>query len=209
MLEQRSSEWFEMRKGRFTASDISRLLGKETLKKTKDSIDNFAFEKALEVVYGLDEDDDLVSFDMQRGIDLEPLAFNKFKELKSLEFIDVNNCIFFPFGSSAGASPDGLVGMDSILEIKAPRRNKFFKLVANGINVVDFKYIAQMQMQMLCTNSKKAYFFNYLIENGKEYWHEIIIERDECMIDLIKERIKLANEIKLNYISKLIENKQY
>ena len=115
MLEQRSNEWFEMRKGRFTASDIVRLLGKETLKKTKDSIDNFAFEKALEVVYGLDEEDDLVSFDMQRGIDLEPLAFDKFKGIKSLEFIDVENCVFFPFGSDAGASPDGLVGKDAIL----------------------------------------------------------------------------------------------
>jgi len=111
--------------------------------------------------------------------------------------------VFFPFGESAGASPDGLVNDDSILEIKAPRRNKFFKLVANGIDVVDSKYIAQMQMQMLCTNSNRAYFFNYLIENGKEYWHEIIIERDEAMIDLIKERIKIATKIKLEYIHKL------
>lgn len=209
MLEQRSSEWFEMRKGRFTASDISRLLGKETLAKTKQSIDTFAFEKAVELTYGLDEDDDYISPDMQRGIEQEPLAFDKFKSIKELEFINVENCVFFPYGKHAGASPDGLVGDDAILEIKCPRRNKFFKLVANGINEVDTKYIAQMQMQMLCTKSKRAHFFNYLIDNGKEYWHEIIIERNEEMIDLIKERIEIGADIKLQYISKLKSNKQY
>jgi len=203
---QRSDEWFEMRKGRFTASEINKLLGVKGLGLTGET---YAFEKAVESVYGLSDDENFVTFDMQRGIDQEPLAFAKFKELKALEFIDVQECVFFPFGEHAGASPDGLVGTDAILEIKCPKRNKFFKLVANGESEIDKNYIAQMQHQMLCTNSNKAHFFNYLIENGKEYWHEIIIERDEEMVELIKERIKLATEIKLNYISKLKLNKQY
>jgi len=208
-MEQRSEQWFEMRKGRFTASDIVRLLGKETLAKTKQSIDTFAFEKAIETVYGLDEEDDFISFDMQRGIDQEPLAFAKFKSIKELDFLKVEECVFFPFGEHAGASPDGLVGNDAILEIKNPRRAKFFKTVANGISEVEPKYIAQMQMQMLCTNSDKGYFFNYLIDNGKKYWHEIEVERDEEMIELIKERIVIATKIKLEYIEKLNNNKQY
>ncbi len=207
-MEQRSNEWFSMREGRFTASDISRLLGKEGLKMTNQSIDTFAFEKAVEVVFGRDEEE-IISFDMQRGVELEPLAFAKFKSIKELEFIDVQECVFFPFGEHAGASPDGLVGKDAILEIKCPRRNKFFNIVANGIDVVDAKYIAQMNMQINCTNSKRAHFFNYFLENGIEYWHEIIIERDEAMIDLIKERIILATEIKLDYINKLNKNKQF
>lgn len=207
---QRSDEWFEIRKGRFTASDIVRLLGKETLKSTKQSIDSYAFEKAVEVVYGLeDTEDEFLSKDLQRGIEQEPLAFDKFKELKQLDFLDVKECVFFPYGEHAGASPDGLVDDDAILEIKCPRRNKFYKILANGESEIDFKYIAQMQHQMLCTKSKRAHFFNYLIDNGKEYWHEIIIERDEEMIDLIKERIKQATEIKKDYIKKLINNKQF
>ena len=169
---------------------------------------SYVIDKAIEQLYG-EMEETFTSYDMQRGIDQEPLAFAKFKELKALEFIDVQECVFFPFGEHAGASPDGLVGTDAILEIKCPKRNKFFKLVANGESEIDNNYIAQMQHQMLCTNSNRAYFFNYLIENGKEYWHEIIIERDEVMIELIKERIKLATEIKLNYISKLKLNKQY
>lgn len=205
---QRTDEWFELRRGRFTASQISRLLGKETLQRTKDSVENYAFEKAVESIYGHLEDD-FISYDMQRGIELEPLAFNRFKELKAFEFIDVEQCVFYPFGSHAGASPDGIVRDNSILEIKCPKRNKFFKIIANGIDEVDASYIAQMQMQMMCTNTDKAYFFNYYIEDGIEFWHELIIQRDDAMIELIKERIIQATDIKLDYINKINNNKQF
>lgn len=205
---QRSEEWFKIKDGRFSASDIVRLLGKEGLKRTNDSIDNYAFEKAVQVVYGREEEPEYLPEDLKRGIEQEPLAFDRFKSIKELDFMQVEECFFFPFGDHAGASPDGLVNKDAILEIKCPRRNKFFKYVANGAKEIDSKYIAQMQMQMLCTNSIRAHFFNYLIDNGKEYWYEIIIERDEVMIQLIKDRLKIATKIKLDYIEKLRNNIQ-
>jgi len=203
---QRSEEWFEMRKGRFTSSEIYKLLGIKGLGLTGES---YIFDKAIESVYGLYTENDFITFDMQRGIDLEPLAFAKFKELKSLDFIDVQECLFFPYGEHSGSSPDGLVGDDAILEIKCPKRTKFFRIVANGYDEIDKQYIAQMQHQMMCTNSNKAHFFNYLIDNGKEYWHEIIIERDEKMIELMKKRIDIAIELKKEYIKKILNNKQY
>ena len=203
---QRSNEWFDARKGRFTASDIHKLLGVRGLGQTGES---YIFEKAIEEVFGLDEEDSFVSIDMQRGVTLEPLAFRKFKELKEIDFLDVQETTFFSFGSHAGASPDGLVGNDAILEIKCPRPTKFFNLVAKGIEAIDKEYIAQMQMQMLCTNSVKAYFFNYIIFNGKEMWHEIEVQRDEKMIDLIKERIEQGIKIKQDFVEYLITNKQF
>lgn len=205
-MEQRSKEWFEVRKGRFTASKISELLGVKGLGLTGE---NYAFEKASELVFGLDEEDNFSSFDMQRGVTLEPFAFRKFKELKQFEFLEVKESYFFPFGSDAGASPDGLVGNDAILEIKCPRPNKFFKLVANGIEAIDKGYIDQMQMQMMCSNSLKCYFFNYIIFNGVEMWHEIEVLRDEKRIDLIKERIKTASELRNEYVEYLTNNKQF
>ena len=203
---QRSEEWFDARKGRFTASNIHKLLGVKGLGETGKS---YIFEKAIEQVFGLDEEDNFTSFDMQRGITLEPLAFRKFKELKELEFIEVQEATFFSYGLDAGASPDGLVGSNEILEIKCPRPTKFFNLVAKGIEAIDKEYIAQMQMQMLCTNSVKAYFFNYILFNGVEMWHEIEVNRDEKMIELIKERIIEATELKKDYICKLNNNKQF
>lgn len=206
-IEQRSEEWFNARLGKFTASQISRLLGNETLKSTKQSIDNYAFEKAVESIYGK-EDEDFISSDMQRGIDLEPLAFNKFKEIKNLDFLDVKEVGFYKYGENAGASPDGFVSDNSILEIKCPRRNKFFKIVANGLSEVGFNYIAQMQMQMLSTGAEKAYFFNYYINEGLEYWHILEVNRDDEMIELIKERIIKASQIKKDYVLKLLNNSQ-
>jgi putative phage-type endonuclease len=205
---QRTDSWYKEREGRFTASQISRLLGKETLARTKQSIDTYAFEKAIETIYGREEET-YVSEDMQIGINQEPLAFALFKDLKGYEFLNVEEVGFYKFGEHAGASPDGLVSDNSNLEIKCPRRNKFFKIVANGIDEVDASYIAQMQMQMLCTETEKSYFLNYYLENSIQYWHEIIIERDEPTIDLIKERIEMATEIKLEYIEKINKNAQW
>lgn len=203
-MEQRSLDWFSARLGKFTASGIHKLLGKQGLGETGKS---YCFEKATELVFGNADDEDFVSFDIKRGVELEPLAFKKFKETKQEDFIDVEETTFFPYGEIGGASPDGLVGQDAILEIKCPRANKFFNIVVTGN--IDKEYIAQMQMQMLCSNSKRCYFFNYIIFNGVEMWHEIIVERDEVMIELIKQRIDEAVIIRDEYVNQLNNNKQW
>lgn len=207
-MEQRSNEWFEARKGKFTASSIHRLMGKLTTQKGKQALDSYSFEKAVEVVYGLEEQQH-PSFDMQRGIDLEPLAFARFSDNKELDFIKVKESKFIPYLDIAGASPDGETNDNSVLEIKCPRRNKFFKLIANGIHEIDDKYLYQMQMQMLVTDAEKCYFFNYLVEDAREMWHEIIINRDDSVIEEIKKRIEIAEEIKQDYIGLLKSNKQF
>ena len=90
---QRSEDWFEARKGRFTASDIHKLLGVRGLGQTGES---YIFEKAVEEVFGLeDKEDEFVSKDIQRGVTLEPLAFRKFKELKEFDFLDIQETTFF------------------------------------------------------------------------------------------------------------------
>jgi putative phage-type endonuclease len=205
-MKQRSKEWFAVREGRFTASRIGELLGIKGLGLTGE---NYAFEKACELVYGIDEEENFETFDMKRGTELEPIAFRKFKELKEFDFLDVKEATFFPLGDSAGASPDGLVNEDAILEIKCPRSTKFFKLVAQGKDAIDKSYLDQMQMQMLCTKSEHCHFFNYIIFKGKEMWHEIIIERDEERIELIKKRIQEATILRDEFVSYLTSNQQF
>lgn len=205
MNSQRSEEWFKMRLGRFTASRISELLGIKGLGLTGE---NYAFEKACELVFGEDENDSFITYDMQRGIDLEPLAFRKFQELKGMNFIDVTNAYFFPYKDYAGASPDGLY-FESCLEIKCPKPTKFFKLVAKGYEEIDKNYIDQMQMQMMCSNSKQCSFFNYIIFNNVEMWHEIVVPRDEKRIELIKERLLEAVSLRDEYVQYLLNEKQF
>jgi hypothetical protein len=136
-------------------------------------------------------------------VTLEPLAFRLFKEKKELDFIDVENCSFFKFGKNAGASPDGVCSNNCNLEIKAPTLKTFNALLSN-IDI-EAKYYAQMQFQMLCNDALGCYFFNYVLHNGKEYSHEILVARDEVMIDLFKERIEYASEIKNRHYGKLVE----
>ena len=200
---QRTESWLKDRYGKFTASEIIKLLGIKALGETGKT---YAIEKAIQELYG-DFEENYISYDMQVGIDTEPLAFSKFQELKGLEFLEVEKCGFFTYKQHAGASPDGLVSDNAILEIKCPKSTTFFKLVAT--NEIDSKYYAQMQMQMLCTNTNKAYFFNYLVHDGTEYYHEIIVERDEVIIEKIKERLKEAIEIKIDYINKIKINQQW
>jgi len=59
--EQRSKEWFDQRAGRFTASRISELLGVKGLGLTGEG---YAFEMAIEMAVGRDEEESFESFDM-------------------------------------------------------------------------------------------------------------------------------------------------
>lgn len=186
---QRTEQWYEQRKGRFTASEVHKLMGVKGLGDTGLSL---CRKKAQEIVFGRDEEWEVSTFDMQRGVSQEPIAFELFKRQKELDFIDVQECSFFPIGANSGASPDGLVGSDSVLEIKCPKPEKFFLLVEKGIEAIDPSYYDQMQLQMKATNSKRCYFFNYLFFKGQNLSHELIVERDDKRIDLIMQRIDLA-----------------
>lgn len=198
---QRELQWYKERYGKFTASKIIDLLGIKGLGLTGET---YAVERAIEQLFG-EVEEGFTSKDMQRGIDLEPTAFAKFVEVHPN--LKVQNCSFFTYGEHAGASPDGLVDDDAILEIKCPKGKKFFRLVAE--ENIDKVYIAQMQMQMLATGRKRAYFFNYLELDDKLYHHTIIVERDEAMIDLIKQRLDEAIAIKKEYIEKINNKRQW
>jgi exodeoxyribonuclease (lambda-induced) len=201
---QRTDEWFASRLGKFTSSRINDLMGIKGLGKTGET---YAFELACEIVNGRNMDDDFVSFDMQRGIDLEPYAFEKFSELAAEDFLKVSQCGFFELDENTGGSPDGIVSDNSVLEIKCPKPNKFFRLVAD--NNIDQCYIDQMQHQMLVTGSIQAYFFNFCIYNGDPLYHQILVKRDQKRIDLMIERIAEATIIRNNFINQLNNNKQW
>jgi len=205
-MEQRSEEWHKARLGRFTGSQISKLMGIKGLGKTGES---YAFSKATEIVFGRNEDDNFESFDMKRGTELEPYAFKKIKEIKALEFIDIQECSFYTYKKNAGASPDGIIDKDGVLEIKCPKSETFFDIVLNGEKSIKKEYQWQMQCEMMVTNSKYALFFNYIIHNGEEMYHQIIVKRDEEKISLMKARIDEAALIRDEFVEILKKNKQF
>lgn len=201
---QRTEDWHEQRKFRFTGSRINELLGVKGLGKTGES---YIMSVLIDSLYQ-DLEEKFISYDMQVGIEREPLAFKKITEILGEQFITTEKCGFFPYGDFGGASPDGLTSDDGVIETKCPKASTFFNVVLN--NYVDPKYYDQMQMEMLSTGRSKAYYFNYFIDlNGIEYWHLIVVPRDEKRIELIKERINEASVILLDYKEKMLNNIQF
>ncbi len=199
-VEQRSDEWFALRNGRTTASKVSSILGEiETKtgkpnKKTAGSIKTYAVSKVEELIF--EREDEYLSADMKRGIELEPYAFKKFAGIMNLKFMDVRESGFFTHGPDAGCSPDGLVldldgELHACLEIKSPGKSKYLDIVTHGLEVIDPVYYDQMQMQMLCVGVDLCYFVNYIINNGEEFIHVLEVKRDQQRIGLIRERIEL------------------
>lgn len=198
MYEQRSSEWFEQRRGKFTSSCIPDLMGIKGIGKTGESL---AFKKACEIVMGLDQDDDYVSFDMQRGIDLEPLAFENFKESAKVDFLNVENCGFFELNKNEGGTPDGVVNQILPLEIKCPKRDKYLRFIIDEVLETDHYYQIQHQMRVL--GSGWAYYYNFIIHNGKPMGHTIIVQRNQELINLMGLRINEAIEIRDGFVNML------
>lgn len=202
--EQRSEQWHKERVARFTGSQISKLLSPKGLGKTGEA---YIFEVVYNSLFS-DLEENINTYDMQRGTELEPLAFEKLREILGKRFISIENCGFFKYKDIGGASPDGLTSDDGIIEIKCPKAKTFFNVVAN--NYIDPTYYDQMQKEMLSTGRSKGYYFNYFVDlNGKEYWHLIEVERDEKRINLIKERLEQARDLATIYKQQILSNKQF
>lgn len=199
-FEQRTPEWYDVRKGKITASPILNILGSIGTAKCQTAIDNLAIKLAVETVHGIMEND-FVSFDMQRGIELEPYAFEKIKSILGLSFIEVEKIGFIEKDEHIGCSPDGYVIDRAVIEIKCPNEENFFKLCLK--DEIDPKHIAQMQHQMYCSNTDLAYYFAYCIHNSKEYYYMREVKRNDDTIKLIQERCEMVTEKKLDYITKL------
>jgi hypothetical protein len=87
---------------------------------------------------GLSDDDGFVSEEMQRGIDLEPLAINEY------ESVTGNTVTRYGFLQSDELpilcqSPDGYVGVDGAIEVKCPKTKTHIKYIRQGKIPNDYK----------------------------------------------------------------------
>lgn len=198
-VEHLSEEWFEIRKGKITSSNASNLLtngrGSNTVGQTFYS---YIYELVENEIFG--EEESFENADTIRGNELEPIAFNEFRQKMALDFIEVTKCGFFTLGEHEGSSPDGLAGDDATVEIKAPRRRKFFDILKNGINAVDKGWIEQVQHQLRVTGRSFGYLvFIFVSDDGVPYTHHIVLGKDPAIQEKFEDRVNLAIEEKLKY----------
>ena len=82
-----------------------------------------------------------------------PVHILKDVDVKEEGFVD------HPTVSRSGASPDGLVRLNGLIEIKCPQAITHTEMLQNGN--IPKRYIHQMQWQLACTGAKWVDFISY------------------------------------------------
>jgi putative phage-type endonuclease len=146
MIAQGSAEWFAVRCGKVTASRVA-----DVIAKTKTGYGASRANYAAELIAERLTQSTAPGFTnaaMQWGTDQEPHARAAYCFLHD---VDVEEIAFVdhPEIAMSGASPDGLVGLDGLVEIKAPNTATHLDTLLS--ETVPGKYITQMQWQMACT----------------------------------------------------------
>ena len=132
-MPQRSDEWFDIRKGKMTASNAQAIaVGGKGLETYVYSI--------LAEKYSNNRDS-YINSDIERGIEQEEQARMTYE----IENEEVDTVGFLELDEYVGCSPDGLVGDDGGLEIKCPNNVNYFKLMLEKEKAIDSKYIWQVQ----------------------------------------------------------------
>lgn len=156
MIEQGSPEWFAQRLGKCTASKIADVMAK-TKSGYSTSRANYCAQLVAERLTGV-KADTFTNGAMQWGTECEPEARQAYAFYAD---VDVEEVGFFDHPSipMSGASPDGLVGTDGLVEIKCPNTATHIETLTTG--AIPQKYILQMHWQMACTQRQWCDFVSY------------------------------------------------
>lgn len=145
-LEQGSPEWLAARLGRATASRIA-----DVVARTKSgwgaSRANYAAELIAERLTG-QQADRFMNEAMRRGTEKEPDARAAYEFYQGVT-VDLVGFVEHPKIAMSGASPDGFVGDDGLVEIKCPNTATHIDTLLGA--EIDGKYVKQMQWQMAVT----------------------------------------------------------
>lgn len=150
--EQRSPEWFEARCGRITASHMCDITA--YLKSGQGEMMNRAnYRMALlsERLTGR-VTENFVTNEMKCGQEQEEYGFSAY-EVKNNVLVDHVGFAIHPTMDFSGASPDGLVGEDSGIEIKCLTTARHLKIWNS--REVPSEYYDQIQWNMVCCEREK------------------------------------------------------
>jgi putative phage-type endonuclease len=146
MILQRSPEWYGQRLGKATASRIS-----DVVARTKTGWSalrtNYAAELICERLTGR-PGANYVSREMQWGIDHEDEARQAYADRCGL-VVQMAGYVDHPEVAWSGASPDGYVDEDGLVEIKCPNPATHIDTLLGS--AIDGAHLIQMQWQMACT----------------------------------------------------------
>ena len=191
-MEQRSDEWFSARLGKVTASKLSDVVASTRSGSESAYRRTYRLQLVTERLTGK-RTEIFINQAMQHGIDTEDEARNfyvfKHDDVEETGFVD------HPTIKMAGASPDGLVGDDGLIEIKCRQpQNHTETLISHQI---PSRYKLQMYWQMACTGRKWCDYVSYCPSFPDELKMVVIrLEWNDKQIALLEEEvIKFLTEV--------------
>lgn len=190
-IEQNSDAWYDVKKGKFSASKCADLLMDAKYKGYQKLIIKVAYER-ITGEYAIDFEGNQYT---ERGHELEPEARESYEFENSFKVDQVG---FIEKDEWTGCSPDGLIGEDGLLEIKCLGYKAHIDILTN--KKIDSKYIKQIQFSLFVTNKKWCDYYSY---HPKLKSYQERIYPDLEMIKQIKDKIEIAKKDVINLMEKL------
>lgn len=125
---------------------------------------------------------------MRWGLDCEPLARAAYAYHTDLD-VELTSFVAHPAIAKSGASPDGLVSADGLIEIKCPTTTTHIETLA--ANEIPAKHQAQMHWQLACTGRAWCDFVSFdprLPEDLKLFVARV--ERDDAIIAELEDQVR-------------------
>jgi putative phage-type endonuclease len=200
-IVQYTPEWWAARLGNVTASRVADVIAK-TKSGYSASRDNYMAQLICERMTNTVAES-YSNAAMQWGTETEPLARAAYESYADV-LVDEVGYIPHPIIERAGASPDGLVGLDGQIEIKCPNTATHIDTLIS--DQVPAKYFTQMQWQMACTRRAWCDFvsFDPRLPNGLQLFVKRVEYDAEFAEMLAVEIVKFLAELDIK-ISKLNE----
>lgn len=180
-VQQGTHEWHQLRLGKITSTRLKKVLSKDNL--------SLVDEMIAEEETGFADEDDFVSEEMQRGVDLEPVAI---KEYESITGTDVTRYGFLQSEEipMLCQSPDGYVGTEGAVEVKCPKTKTHVKYIRQG--QIPNEYKEQVWCYFLVnTDLKWVDFVSYDPRLTKKPIWILRINREDVQDNLITAELEL------------------
>jgi putative phage-type endonuclease len=152
-IVQGTPEWLKARLGCATASRANDFCAAETTAAYQNLLWQLVAERETQTI-----EEGYTNADMQRGTEMEPVARAAY-EAHTGTFVTQTGFWLHPKIPYFGASPDGLVGDDGLIEIKCPRTSTHLRYKSE--NKAPTQYKRQMICQLLCTGRKWVDFVSF------------------------------------------------
>jgi putative phage-type endonuclease len=155
-LEQGTDEWKQARLGYVSASNVADVMAKG---KSGEAITRKKYKTRIVAERLTNQSQDsFTSASMEWGVITEALARQAY-EMKAKVLVDKTGFWKHPTIKWLGASPDGLVGEDGIVEIKCPNTTTHLDYIWN--DEVPSEYYKQIQCQLWVTNRAWCDFVSF------------------------------------------------